>query len=140
LLVGVFEAAAGEGASPFTDLMFSKLMFVMPYLSQILKMSIEKFNTSIDLIVKERFTVIQPSVQWKFNEAAWHYFRSHEIEHKNTGFEKITFKHVYPLYGAIDIRNSTTERNNALRDDLKYHFTLLKSLLQQISPLLTDST
>ena len=135
VLVGVFEAAAGEGASPFTDLMFSKLMFVMPYLSQILKMSIEKFNTSIDLIVKERFTVIQPSVQWKFNEAAWHYFRSHEIEHKNTNFEKIIFKHVYPLYGAIDIRNSTTERNNALRDDLKCHFTLLKSLLQQISPL-----
>lgn len=135
VLVGVFEAAAGEGASPFTDLMFGKLMFVMPYMSQILKMSIEKFNTSIDLIIKERFTVIQPSVQWKFNEAAWHYFRSHEIERKNTDFEKITFKQVYPLYGAIDIRNSTTERNSALRDDLKYHFTLLKSMLQQISPL-----
>ena len=132
-LVGILEAGAPKGVKPFTDIQFSKLMPVIPYISQLLKLSIDKFNISIDRIVKERFTVIQPSVQWKFNEAAWHYFRSHDVEHKDTAFEKIFFKDVYPLYGAIDIRNSTIERNKALREDLECHLTLLIALLQKVS-------
>lgn len=132
-LVGILEAGAPKGVKPFTEIQFSKLMPVIPYISQLLKLSIDTFNISIDRIVKERFTVIQPSVQWKFNEAAWHYFRSHDVEHKDTAFEKIFFKDVYPLYGAIDIRNSTIERNKALREDLECHLTLLITLLQKIS-------
>jgi hypothetical protein len=134
-LVGILEAAAPEGVRPFNDIQFSKLVPVMPFISQFLKLSIEKFNIAIDRIVKDRFTVIQPSVQWKFNEAAWHYFRSHDIEHKDDPFEKIIFKQVYPLYGAIDIRNSTNERNRALREDLESHLTLLVTLLQKLAAL-----
>ncbi|MFT3679856.1 MAG: hypothetical protein QM791_06265 [Ferruginibacter sp.] len=131
-LVGILEAGAPANVRPFSDIQFSKLVPVMPYISQLLKLSIEKFNVSIDRIVKDRFTVIQPSVQWRFNEAAWHYFRSHDVEHKNTPFEKIFFKDVYPLYGAVDIRNSTIERNKALREDLEQHLTLLIGLLQKL--------
>ncbi|MES2850164.1 MAG: GAF domain-containing protein [Bacteroidota bacterium] len=132
-LVGILETAAPEGVRPFSDIQFSKLVPVMPYISQLLKLSIEKFNISIDRIVKDNFTVIQPSVQWKFNEAAWHYFRSHDVEHKNEPFEKISFKDVYPLYGAVDIRNSTNERNIALRQDLECHLILLITLLEKLS-------
>lgn len=132
-LVGILETGAGEGVPPFNDIQYSKLKPVIPYISQLLKMSIDNFNIAIDRIVKDRFTVIQSSVQWKFNEAAWHYFRSHDVEHLNTPFEKIGFKNVYPLYGAVDIRNSTIERNNALREDLHLHLNLLIGLLQEIA-------
>jgi hypothetical protein len=131
-LVGIIEIAAKDGAKPLTKLQAQKLEPAYPYISQLLKIMIEKFDVSIDRIVKERFTVIQPAVQWKFNEVAWHYFRSHDIEHTDKPFEKISFESVYPLYGAIDIRNSTNERNKALREDLEYHLVLLENLLQQV--------
>lgn len=133
ILVGILEAAAPKGVKPFGDIQFSKLMPIMPYISQLLKLSIDKFDISIDRIIKERFTVIQPAVQWRFNEAAWHFFRSHDVEHKDEPFEKISFKDVYPLYGAVDIRNSTNERNKALREDLECHLTLLITLLEKLS-------
>ena len=68
VLVGILEVGAGEGVPPLNDNQYRKLLPVMPYVSQLLKLSIERFNISIDRIVKERFTVIQPSVQWKFNQ------------------------------------------------------------------------
>lgn len=129
VLVGVLETGAAEGATILSDVQFGKLKPAIPYISQLLKKTIDNFNISIDAIVKDKFTVIQPSVQWKFNEVAWHYFRSNDIEHKNNALEKISFKNVYPLYGAVDIRNSTMERNKALREDLQVQLRLLMNLL-----------
>ncbi|MEP6727922.1 MAG: GAF domain-containing protein, partial [Bacteroidota bacterium] len=133
VLVGILETGATGGATILSDMQFGKLKPAVPYISQLLKKMIDKFNISIDTIVKDKFTVIQPSVQWKFNEVAWHYFRSHDIEHKNNALENISFKNVYPLYGAVDIRNSTIERNKALREDLQVQLQLLMELLQQVN-------
>jgi len=131
-LVGIIETGAAEGATVLSDLQFGKLKPAIPYIAQLLKLMIDKFNISLDAIVKDKFTVIQPSVQWKFNEVAWHYFRSRDIEHKNSVLEKISFKNVYPLYGAVDIRNSTNERNKALREDLQMQLELLMDLLNYL--------
>ena len=87
---------------------------------------------SIDHVVKEKFTSVQPSVQWKFNEAAWHYKKT---EHKQNGqpeIGEIIFDKVYPLYGAVDIRNSTAERNAALQKDLIVQFNVLLEVLRQL--------
>jgi transcriptional regulator with GAF, ATPase, and Fis domain len=83
-----------------------------PVLAQLVQFTIDHFNAAIDGVIKEKFTSLQPAVQWKFNEAAWRYLEAVE----NTGkgkIETIGFEDVYPLYGAIDIRNSTIERNKA---------------------------
>ena len=37
-----------------------------------------------------------------------------------------------PLYGAIDIRNSTIERNNALHKDMRHYFLLVKNILNDL--------
>ncbi len=132
ILVGILETAAPKEAPVLNDLQFAKLKPAIPYISQLLKLIIDKFNLSLDTIIKDKFTVIQPSVQWKFNEVAWHYFRSHDIEHKTNALEKISFKNVYPLYGAVDIRNSTIERNKALREDLQAQLRLLQDLLYHL--------
>ena len=132
-LVGILETGAAQGIPPLTDLQIGKLKPAVPYISQLLKFLIDKFNISIDAIVKDKFTVVQPSVQWKFNEVAWHYYRSYNIDHRNDALEKISFKHVYPLYGAVDIRNSTIERNKALRDDLQLQLELLVKVLGRLS-------
>ncbi|MFT4095116.1 MAG: GAF domain-containing protein [Niabella sp.] len=118
------------------DSLFSKLDAAIPLLAQLLRNSIDSFNTSIDSIVREKFTSLQPAVQWKFNEAAWHYFRD-TLRENNPTMESITFKEVYPLYGAIDIRNSTAERAHALMGDLQIRFNLLIDTLAELKDTLS---
>jgi hypothetical protein len=128
-LVGLWEIAAAKAVDGLDELQFTKLKPAIMYISKLMKLLMEKFNTSIDSIVRDKFTSIQPSVQWKFNEVAWHYFRNREIEQKNDAIGEISFKDVYPLYGTVDIRNSTIERNRALREDLGFQLRLMINLL-----------
>ncbi len=102
-----------------------------PVLAQLVQITIDYFNASIDGVIREKFTSLQPAVQWKFNEAAWRYLQ--EIENKGKGkIETIGFESVYPLYGAIDIRNSTIERNKAQLNDLQQQFSMLLETLQAV--------
>ncbi|HKZ66502.1 MAG TPA: hypothetical protein VJ111_09120 [Chitinophagaceae bacterium] len=130
VLTGVLEIYS-EKKGILDEALLSKLDPAMPLLAQLLKNNVDEFNNSIDHVVKEKFTAIQPSVQWKFNEAAWHYIRD---EHQNgqREIEEIVFEKVYPLYGAVDVRNSTIERNAALRTDLKVQFTILLDTLNEL--------
>jgi hypothetical protein len=102
-----------------------------PVLAQLVQITIDYFNASIDGVIREKFTSLQPAVQWKFNEAAWRYLQ--EIENNGKGkIETIGFESVYPLYGAIDIRNSTIERNKAQLNDLQQQFSILLETLQAV--------
>ena len=115
-----------------SEALLAKLDPVMPLIAQMFKNSIDEFNESIDRVVREKFTSVQPSVQWKFNEAAWHYQKT---EHKQNGqpeIGEIIFDKVFPLYGAVDIRNSTAERNAALQKDLIVQFNVLLEVLRQL--------
>jgi hypothetical protein len=102
-----------------------------PVLAQLVQLTIDHFNAAIDGVIKEKFTSLQPAVQWKFNEAAWRYLE--QIENTGKGkIETIGFQSVYPLYGAIDIRNSTIERNKAQLSDLQHQFAILLETLQEV--------
>lgn len=130
-LAGVLEIFSNK-AGMLDEMLLSKLEPVMPHLAQLLKRNIDQFNNSIDHIVKEKFTAVQPSVQWKFNEAAWHYIRNNHGNDSQREIEEIIFEKVYPLYGAIDIRNSTVERNAAMRADLTVQFNSLMETLNTL--------
>jgi hypothetical protein len=110
----------------------AKLDSVLPLLAQLMQNSIDEFDTRIDNIIKEKFTSLQPAVYWKFNAAAWHYYKDSHLKKEKAEIETVYFEDVFPLYGAIDIRNSTTERNNALRADLKTQFNLLIETLNAL--------
>ncbi len=112
--------------------MLSRLDPAMALLSQLLKNNIDEFNDGIERVVKEKFTSLQPSVQWKFNEVAWHYLRDKHIGDEPAELEEIEFENVYPLYGAVDIRNSSIERNAALNKDLQVQFTVLLKMLHDL--------
>ena len=111
-----------------------RLEAAMPILAQLMHNHQAEFRTSIDKVIKMSFTSIQPSVQWKFNEVAWQYLKSKESNAVAGEMETIRFDDVYPLYGAIDIRNSTIERNNALHKDMQSYFSLLNQTLHAIYP------
>ncbi|MBS1663139.1 MAG: GAF domain-containing protein [Bacteroidetes bacterium] len=130
-LAGVLEVASRKDSTVDHDLL-TRLDAVLPLLAQILQRSIDEFDARIKSVVKENFTSIQPAVEWKFNEAAWNYERVREVGEYPPVIETISFKNVYPLYGAIDIRNSTVERNSALRRDLQVQFDILTSTLASL--------
>ncbi len=130
-LVGVLCMHTWEDER-FDEKKLASLEMAFAPVAQLLDIYIEEFNLELESIIKEKFTSIQPAVQWKFNDAAWHYLhrRKKGLPEVN---ENIAFYDVYPLYGAIDIRNSTNERNLSIRADLGHYLDLLNDLLNALA-------
>lgn len=130
-LAGVLEVYSNHEVL-VDDKLLSRLRPAMPLIGQLFQYSIEEFDAKMDEVLMDKFTALQPSVQWKFNEAVWHFLQSKNSNSKVKEIETVTFKHMYPLFGAIDIRNSTTERNKALKDDLNVLLNHLINALKAI--------
>jgi hypothetical protein len=126
--VGIMEVYAYNEIAIYEQLL-SKLQTSIPLIAQLLQNSIDQFNDRLEKVIKEKFTSLQPSVQWKFNEVAWKYLKEETRKRKNQEIETVVFDNVYPLFGAVDIRNSTIERNTALQDDLKALLTVVLDTL-----------
>lgn len=130
-LVGVLEVYT-KTKDLLDEKLLAKLEPAVPLIGQLLQNSINEFEARIENVIKEKFTSLQPAVQWKFKEVAWHYIRDNAMQLPKKPIENIHFKDVYPLYGAIDIRNSTVERNEALHADLEVQFESLIKVLTHI--------
>lgn len=93
-----------------------------------LEKTAENLEAQIDKTIKEHFTAIQPAVEWKFTEAAFHYLQNRQASDM-TKMPQIAFQDVYPLYGSIDVRNSSVERTNSIQLDLLEQLTLANDIL-----------
>ncbi|HVK97069.1 MAG TPA: hypothetical protein VM368_04585 [Flavisolibacter sp.] len=103
----------------------------------------ESLEIQIDKIIKENFTAIQPAVEWKFTEAAFNYIQNRQ-RNEDAKMELITFNEVYPLYGAIDVRNSSVERSNSIQLDLLEQLVLAQEVINKAKkvidfPLLNET-
>jgi hypothetical protein len=127
-LVGSFEIYTKQQGL-LNERIFTKIEPAIPLIAQLMRNSIDEFKSSINATIRDKFTSLQSSVQWKFNEAAWEYLYRTKKGGKPSDIQKIEFRQVYPLYGAVDMRNSTTERNKALLADLRFQFTHLHNAL-----------
>jgi hypothetical protein len=125
-----------ELASPIPNLfsqeVISRLEPAIPLLSVAMLKHRDTFYHKIEKVIKEKFTALQQSVEWKFAEVAWNSMRN-----KNNGIDTagVNFNNVYPLYGAVDIRNSSIERSYAIQKDLKAHLQLIDDILDQLQLL-----
>lgn len=126
-VIGVLEIGSPCPRSLTTyDLFFLKE--ILSLFSTFLKRSNEEFENKIEAIVKEEFTVMHPSVEWRFVDAALNLFEERK-ENKSAEIEPIVFDDVYPLYGVSDIRNSSDYRNESIQHDLIAHLDLVDNLL-----------
>lgn len=130
-LVGALEMYSYK-KEVLNDNTFNAIQPAINLLAQLTKNSLNAFDDQLESIIKDKFTSLQPSVQWKFNEAAWHYLQMKGDRTKTAEPEEIDFKDVFPLYGAVDIRNSTAERNSALTEDLKLQLGTLVKVLHNL--------
>jgi len=129
-LIGVLELSSTIRNSLTQDTVM-KLEPAIPLLSLAVLRCRDDFESRIEKLIKEKFTALQPSVEWKFADVAWNYLRSNN----NDITENVIFDNVYPLYGAIDIRNSSVERIRAIQKDLQEHLKLISGLLQQLQTI-----
>ncbi|ACU04682.1 MULTISPECIES: GAF domain-containing protein [Pedobacter] len=129
-LVGCLELYTKD-PSLFNGHTLSKIEGSFPLLAQLFQGVIVDFNNDLQDVIMDKFTALQPSVQWRFHEAAYNYIQSGARD-RNFPIEPVFFKNVYPFYAAIDIRNSSIQRNAAIRRDLYAHFEILESTLSAI--------
>jgi len=107
-----------------------KLREVLPLFSMAVRRGLEELETRVQAIIKEKCTAIHPSVEWRFRQAVLD-----TIERRDDGtvpeMESIVFRDVYPLYGACDIRGSSTQRNLAIQADLSTHLSLAREVVDR---------
>ncbi|MEP7142893.1 MAG: GAF domain-containing protein, partial [Ferruginibacter sp.] len=139
-ILGVLELATRR-AGVINNAFISRLEPARHLLSQVLQHNIDVFQNKIERTIKEKFTSLQPSVEWKFNEVAWAYIQKTNTDAR-ADVGNVVFEQVFPIYGAVDIRNSSVERNVAIQKDYLRQFEILeitlKELRQQIEITLLD--
>lgn len=116
-IAGIMEIYSAE-KTIFYEKLLSRLQTAVPLLSQLLQDSALQFDSRLDRVIKNKFTTIQPSVEWKFNQAAGGYLLK-KTSRTETEIESVSFNGVSPLFGSIDIRDSTIQHNQALKSDIK---------------------
>jgi hypothetical protein len=122
-LLGMVEIHAPEALELGPEIL-GRLEPVFSYFELAFRNNITSFRNSIGTLVKEQFTSLQKVVEWKFNEVAWEYLKGKET---GAGAElgTVHFDQVYPLYGAVDVRNSSVERNACTRRDLSEQLQMI---------------
>jgi len=108
----------------------AKIESAIPLFTLGLEKSLESLDTQIDKVIKEQFTAVQPAVEWKFTEVALNYIVNKQ-HNEDIKIERITFNDVYPLYSAIDIRNSSTERSHAIQLDMVEQLELANKVVRK---------
>ncbi|HTE24474.1 hypothetical protein [Flavitalea sp.] len=131
-----------EKENQFTWKHVAKLEPAIPLFKLALEKTQQDLDHQVDRVIKDQFTAVQDAVEWRFTETALNYLIS-KHRGEQTKIDPITFNHVYPLYGAIDIRNSSVERNLSIQQDmleqLKLAQNIIKLAKQQTSfPLLDE--
>jgi hypothetical protein len=133
-LLGLLELASPIESQLDLEVV-KRLEPAMPLLSLALLKTRNTFNERIEKLIKENFTALQPSVEWKFAEAAWESMYGNHDEVPRSILKNVVFENVYPLYGAIDIRNSSIERSFAIQKDLNEHLNLIDRTLDELYAL-----
>jgi len=127
-LGGVLEVGSTEPYA-LTESIIHKLEPAIPMVKELLLYQRNEFNASLDRVIRQQFTSLQPAVAWKFNEAAFDVLRTGRKEALQRDATPVHFPGVYPLYGAVDIRNSSTERHKAIHQDFTNQLTAIEEIL-----------
>ena len=123
-----------EIGSPRPYAMHSFVEFRFKDLLSLFSMAVERSRKEIDnhleAIIREQFTDVHPSLEWRFIEASYNLMEKREANDGMGSMEPIVFSDVHPLYGQADIVNSSNIRNKAIQDDLIDNLERVKSLLK----------
>jgi hypothetical protein len=110
----------------------SKMEAVIPMFTAAVQRVLEDMKMEVRAIIQEECTTIHPSVEWRFMEEGYKII-SQRTQNKKVTLGEIVFNNVYPIYGLSDIRNSSSERNHAIQQDLRENLKQAKKVIKTIS-------
>ncbi|SFW48936.1 GAF domain-containing protein [Cellulophaga fucicola] len=126
-LLGVLELASTK-ANNLNNVNAQKLQDVMPYIvAAVLRSKTEEENL-IEAVIQQECTTVHSSVLWKFENEAIRFIRANAAGLEPT-FKEIVFNDVHPLYGQIDIKDSSMFRNRSIQKDLLIQLSEINKIL-----------
>ena len=136
-MVGLMELASPRPGD-LNAFNAQRLVDVVPLFATTLKRNLDELEDRVQAHIKRKYTSIHSSVEWRFREAARRYLEQKERGEASPELEQIVFHGVYPLYGLVDMRDSSRIRNEAIRADLGIQLQMALDVINaagQIRPL-----
>lgn len=121
-LVGILSLSTPRSHA-LTGLAYLQIQGALPLFALAVRRTAEGFANQVQAVMKERFTAIHPSVEWRFCQAARSFVRSGVDQ-------EIVFEDVYSLFASSDIRSSTDIRNKSICQDLMAQLELARKVIQ----------
>ncbi len=129
-VIGILEVG-----SPHPFQLHSFIEMKLKELTSLFSLAVERSRDEIDnqieAVIREQFTAVHPSVEWRFIEASYNLLEKREKDSQKASMEPIVFEDVYPLYGQADIVSSSNKRNDAIQTDLIENLDKVKTLLEK---------
>jgi hypothetical protein len=126
--LGILEIAS-KTPSTFNRINANLLYEIKPLLEEsIYRYSID-FENQINAYIQTEYTSLHPSVEWKFRQKA----KDHILHITNSKQKsQISFQNIYPIYGEVDVRNSSTIRNLCMKNDYQNQINFLIEVCNEL--------
>jgi len=128
IILGFLELASPK-RNEFNSVNANRLENLMQFLTDTIDRKIAEFKNRVQAVIQNNYTTLHPSVNWKFEREVHNFIRITELGQGYT-LKEIKFKNIYPLYGQVDIQNSSVTRNTATQNDLLYQLSELSNVFR----------
>jgi hypothetical protein len=128
-LLGVLEIGS-PNKNELNSVVATKLEDIMPYIVMAVLRSKTEEENLIDAIIQHECTSVHASVYWRFQEEAKNFIKEGFLG-EQASFKEIVFENVNPLYGQIDIKDSSKARNTAIQRDLMIQLSDVNRVLSE---------
>jgi predicted metalloenzyme YecM len=129
-LLGILELVSPRKRE-LNSVTANKLEIVMPFLIDTIDRKRNEMQNKVQAVIQNYYTTLHPSVYWKFRQEAQNFIHS-----TNSGLEytlkQIKFNEVYPLYGQVDISESSATRNASVQADLTNEVNQVITILSEL--------
>lgn len=88
-----------------------------------------ELENQINAFIQTEYTSLHASVDWKFREKAIDYI-THVTNTKQKS--QVSFSNVYPMYGEMDVRNSSIIRNECMKIDYQNQLNFLIKVCDEL--------
>jgi hypothetical protein len=112
----------------------TKMRHIAPLFSMALKRGLDDMNNEIQAVIKKKCTAVHPSVEWRFQKAAFDHMER-QRQNDPSEMEPIIFRDVIPLFGQSDIRGSSEARVKSIQADLTEQLTLAGNIMSRAGEL-----
>lgn len=137
VLLGILEVVSPR-TKELNSVNAHKLEIILPYLADAIDRKLSDLQNRIQAVIQTSYTTLHPSVNWKFIREAKNYIQSSNAGESYIP-KQITFKNVIPLYGQVDIGNSSVTRNQSVKNDLLKQLGHLITIVEQLPQYLSTA-